>query len=73
MGHVYRCGFALMTSRAKLFPLFGQEEGILRGMVIVAGIALSLFKRWVLYVTAVIFAFHVIFPFVLTNLFLHGL
>ena len=45
MGYFYRYALALMTSKAQLFPLFGDEERILRGMGVVAGIALSLLKR----------------------------
>ena len=52
MGDFYRHTFALMTSKAQFSPLFGEEERILRGMGVVAGITLSLLERYVLHITA---------------------
>ena len=52
MGDFYRHAFALMTSKAQFFALVGEEERILRSMGVVAGITLSLLKRYVLHITA---------------------
>lgn len=52
MGDFYRHALALMTCKAQFFAFLGEEEGILRTMGIVAGITLSLLKRYVLHVTA---------------------
>ena len=52
VGHLYRQTFALMTSKTQFSSLFGEEDGILRGMGVVAGTALSLLKRYVLQITA---------------------
>jgi hypothetical protein len=51
MGDFHRHVFTLMTGKAQFSSLFGEEERILRGMGIVAGITLSLLKRYVLHVT----------------------
>ena len=50
--HFYRHAFVLMTSKAQFSSLFGEENGILRGMGVVAGTALSLLKGYVLQITA---------------------
>ena len=52
MGDFYLHAHALMTSKAQFFALFGEEKWILRSMGIVAGITLSLLKRYVLHITA---------------------
>jgi hypothetical protein len=52
MGDFYRHAFGLMTSKAQFLALFGEEERALRSMGIVAGITLSLLKRYVLHITA---------------------
>jgi hypothetical protein len=52
MGDFYRHALALMTCKAQFFAFLGEEEGILRTMGIVAGITLSLLKRYVLHITA---------------------
>jgi hypothetical protein len=52
MGDFYRHALALMTCEAQFFAFLGEEEGILRSMGIMAGIALSLLKRYVLHIAA---------------------
>ena len=52
VGDFYRHAFSLMTSKAQFFSLLGEEKRILRGMGIVARIALSLLERYVLHITA---------------------
>ena len=51
MGNFYRRAFILMTSKAKFFSLFGEEERIFRGVGVVAEITLSLLERYVLHIT----------------------